>query len=415
MRIEAFFISKLLGRVVSALVFIAILSSPSVSAVSIYQGLQTPFYDPDAGVVCDNSGQEDLELLCVCIEEGSDTTLAGSNNAQRAFNYFLARGFSAEQAAGILGNLEQESGIMPMRVQGSGVILSKAIKVDGVTGYGIAQWTYITRQQELVKFSQATGRPVYSLTLQLDFIMEEMQKRFPGLEQRLKSIRETNAIGDSAFLFHKEYEASADSYAQILERVESGKKIFTRYSGLPAGQTGEQDDICATVKEGSTTTSIVNGSKAELVQAILSSKNIKFGNYENDAESNRQDVKNCLTETTLAAFATMAEKSGVKILVNALGTDHGGCNGGPSAHNHGRAIDIGYYGNGSPNHNAEGDALYKFLYNNAGLLKIDQLIWTRPPDGYKCIGTGKPVDCLAFYKSGTVAQHVHHIHVGFKQ
>jgi hypothetical protein len=408
-------LSTIAPRIPLVCLALMVFVSQSVSAASIYQSLQSPFYDSNSGAICDPAS-EDVELICVCIEEGNDTDLSGNSNTQRAFNYFIGKGFSAEQAAGILGNLAQESGIMPMRVQGSGIILSKNIKVDGVTGYGIAQWTYITRQQALVKFAADTGRPVYSLALQLDFIMEEMSKNFPGLEGDLKKITGNNAIGDSAFLFHKVFEASADSYSQIIERVDSGKKIFARYSGLPTGETGTPDDLCSTVKEGATT-ELISGNKQILVQTILSSKNVVFGNYQ-DAAIQREDVRSCLTETTLVGFATMAEKSSVKILINALGTDHGGCEGrssGSSAHNFGRAIDIGYYGNGDPRHNNDGDTLYKFLYNNAGLLKIDQLIWTRPPAGYKCIAGGKPADCLAFYGSKTVAQHTHHIHVGFSQ
>lgn len=412
--------SKFLALRVSLVLVLA--SSPSVGAASIYQTLQAPFYDPNSGALCDPTS-ENVELTCVCIEEGNDTTLSGAENVEKAFNYFLSKGFSKEQAAGILGNLKQESGVMPARVEEGWGFPDFMRSVppntgpQGQPGYGLAQWTSPGRKQNLSEFAKKTGRPVYTLGLQLDFIMEEM-KSYPGLEEGLKKLSGSNAILDATFLFHDVYEGSADTYSEVAQnRGESAKAIFAKYSGLPSSQPGIQDDVCSTIKEGSTNTTITSGSKQELAQSILNSKNVVFGNYGN-ASQQRDDINNCLTDTTLAAFATMADKSGTRILVNALGTDHGGCNGkasGNSAHNYGRAIDIGYYGNGGPNHNANGDALYKFLYNNSGLLEIDQLIWTRPPAGYKCIGKGTPVDCLAFYGFKTVSQHTHHIHVGFKK
>src|ERR1700722_8349960 len=49
-------------------------------------------------------------------------------NDQAAFDYFLGKGLANFQAAGIVGNLDQESGVNPTAVQSGG------------PGRGIAQW-----------------------------------------------------------------------------------------------------------------------------------------------------------------------------------------------------------------------------------------------------------------------------------
>src|SRR6476620_7954591 len=57
----------------------------------------------------------------------SEASLA--NNPRTAFNYFVSKGLTQTQAAGIVGNLMQESSVMPTAVQ------------PGGPGRGIAQWS----------------------------------------------------------------------------------------------------------------------------------------------------------------------------------------------------------------------------------------------------------------------------------
>ncbi len=157
----------------------------------------------------------------------------------------------------------------------------------------------------------------------------------------------------------------------------------------------------------------VTGDKAEIVKKILASTAFKWGNYGN-AATQKQDIENCLNDVTLKGILALAEQSGVPIPVNALATDHGGCNGGASDHNSGSAIDIGYYGNGQPNFEENGNTLYKFIYSNRQGLMADQVIWQEPPAGYMCLDKGQPVDCYTVYGTDTMNDHYHHIHVSFQ-
>ncbi len=161
---------------------------------------------------------------------------------------------------------------------------------------------------------------------------------------------------------------------------------------------------------------LITNDPEEARNLILNSTNVSWGNY-GSANTQKQDVSgSCVTNQFLLSVATIVEKSGVPLLVNAIATDHGGCSGGRSNHNHGRAIDIGYYGSnsaGADRHKPEGDTLYKFLYDNKDTLKIDELIWQEPPTGYDCINDGNTGDCYALYGQATMNDHYHHIHVSF--
>lgn len=163
-------------------------------------------------------------------------------------------------------------------------------------------------------------------------------------------------------------------------------------------------------------TGLVTNDPNQARDIILRSQNIDWGNF-GSAVTQIEDVRSCLKPDALLALATMAEKSGVRIPINAIARDHGGCDGSTSSlHNQGLAIDIGYYGSdsqGADRHVPDGDVLYKFLYDNRVALKINELIWQYPHTGFQCINDGNLGECDTLYSAATMNIHYHHIHVAF--
>ena len=94
----------------------------------------------------------------------------GSAGATQAYRYFLSRGLTPQQAAGLVANLETESDFDPNAVG------------DGGRAYGIAQW-HPDRQRE---FARIMGRDIRgsSLEQQLEFVLREMQDGREGLAGR---------------------------------------------------------------------------------------------------------------------------------------------------------------------------------------------------------------------------------------
>ena len=92
------------------------------------------------------------------------------------------------QAAALVGNFYAESGFNPSILQGKhadGFTLSQAKKVnaEGKTyriGYGFAQWTYKTRQENLTKFLDSrygAGKGIYTKMTEddnVDFVVSEL-------------------------------------------------------------------------------------------------------------------------------------------------------------------------------------------------------------------------------------------------
>lgn len=161
------------------------------------------------------------------------TTLQGTDNIQKAFNYFVSKGLSAAQSAGIVGNLMQESGVNPNAVQPNGV------------GHGIAQWSAGDRwdgnQTDSVKsFAATKGGNMLDLAIQLDFMWYEMSQVSPW-NQSLPALRATSTPQDAAIAFEKTYERSADQPGSPgwQNRIKFANQVMTQYGGgtTPSGST----------------------------------------------------------------------------------------------------------------------------------------------------------------------------------
>jgi hypothetical protein len=106
-----------------------------------------------------SSESPDTEESQLVSENGNDKT---------AFEFFVGKGLSKVQAAGIVGNLDQESGMSPTISQ-----------YGGGPGRGIAQWSAGGRwdssyHDNVEWYASSHGGNKYSLTTQLDFIWYEL-------------------------------------------------------------------------------------------------------------------------------------------------------------------------------------------------------------------------------------------------
>ena len=134
-------------------------------------------------------------------------------NDKTACDYFVAKGLTSFQAAGIVGNLDQESGVDPSSVQAGG------------PGRGIAQWSVGGRwdtdaNDNTVAYASQHGQSVLSLQLQLDFIWYELTS-FSGYG--LGALRGSTNITDATVAFETDFEgcgtcdqATRIAYAQAV-------------------------------------------------------------------------------------------------------------------------------------------------------------------------------------------------------
>jgi hypothetical protein len=101
-------------------------------------------------------------------DDSSNSEEALSNQQKTAYNFFISKGLKNYQAAGIVGNLIQESSVNP-----------NSIEYGGGPGRGIAQWSVGGRwdsshNDNMVWYASQHGLSPWSLTAQLDFIWYEL-------------------------------------------------------------------------------------------------------------------------------------------------------------------------------------------------------------------------------------------------
>lgn len=95
--------------------------------------------------------------------ETADGTVSGNTTEEKIWNFLRAQGFTAAAAAGVMGNMYAESGmIVGIEEYGGG------------GGYGLCQWTG-SRRTDLVNWCANNGYSYSSLEGQLNFLMYEVE------------------------------------------------------------------------------------------------------------------------------------------------------------------------------------------------------------------------------------------------
>lgn len=137
--------------------------------------------------------------------------IAAGKKAQvsEIYEYLIKKcGFSPAQAAGILGNMQVESGFNTAAFNlNEGAI-------------GLCQWEGFRRDQ-LEQFAAAHGKPVTDWQVQVDYMMRELQGGESNAYAHLKAAQTPEA---AASVFDRYYERS--SHESIDQRIDAADKIY---------------------------------------------------------------------------------------------------------------------------------------------------------------------------------------------
>jgi Phage tail lysozyme/Peptidase_C39 like family len=156
------------------------------------------------------------------------TAVQGNSNAEKIWIYLIGKGLSPYQVAGIMGNIQAESGFVP----------DKEEYATGI-GYGIVQWSF-GRRDALEAYAKQRGIPVSSLELQLDFLWKELTTSYSEVLQEIKQSKSLNEASD---IFLKKFEVPADIPGQIPIRRAFGAKILQKYAGISGSISGCDESL----------------------------------------------------------------------------------------------------------------------------------------------------------------------------
>ena len=136
------------------------------------------------------------------------------------------------QAAGIVGNMIAESGVENARPQNTPSGTKGPLVVDGVTGYGIVQWTSKGRQQALYDFAVSKGHDMskpLTMDIEYQFFLKEFQGAYGSV---LQQIKEAKDVKQSSTIFMQQYEIPAGyrTEAKIMERYNMSQPVYKKLS-----------------------------------------------------------------------------------------------------------------------------------------------------------------------------------------
>lgn len=169
--------------------------------------------------------------------------LNGKTNEEKIWNYLKSKGLNDCGTAGLMGNLYAESGLRPNNLQNSYEKKlgytddSYTAAVDNGTycnfvkdcaGYGLAQWTYWSRKENLHKFAKDARKSIGDLEMQLDFLMKEMTEGYKSVLQTLKTATSVLAASNAVLL---QYERPANQGTSVQNtRASYGQKYYDKYA-----------------------------------------------------------------------------------------------------------------------------------------------------------------------------------------
>jgi len=175
------------------------------------------FYDPDA-----------CEVKSGSAVNGNIVT-SGNDVAEKIFRFltgtsfasFDNKPFNAIQAAGALGNFQQESGMDPSAVEGNG------------EGHGLAQWSF-GRKQVLFDLAKEMKKSWSDLEVQIQMMKNELDGGYGKslLTRKIdgKLFTEVTSPKDASYIFQKIYEA-AGIPAQA-KRDSAAAAYYEKFKGI---------------------------------------------------------------------------------------------------------------------------------------------------------------------------------------
>ena len=166
-----------------------------------------------------------------------------ADNAQTIWNFLKSQGLSDCGIAGLMGNLYAESGLQPNNLQNtyskklglSDAEYTKRVDSGAYTnfvrdsaGYGLAQWTYWSRKQSLLNYAKQQKKSIGDLTMQLNFLAQELKTSFPSVWQTLRT---ATTVAQASNVVLLQFERPADQSAAVQrKRADFGKTYYDKYA-----------------------------------------------------------------------------------------------------------------------------------------------------------------------------------------
>ena len=196
----------------------------------------------------------------VSSESGS---FSGSTGAEKTWSYFKNKGIPDEGVAGLMGNIEHESGfkfnnvenLLETRLKEIGKsyntdeLYTKAIDDNTIGraeflnpipgkqyGYGLVQWTSPGRKAGLYDLAKSKKKSIADPGVQLDWLWKELNESYPGVLDTMRNSKDIRTVSTKVLT---DFESPADQGAAMQQiRYNSSQKYYDQYHGSTIGGSG---------------------------------------------------------------------------------------------------------------------------------------------------------------------------------
>lgn len=162
-------------------------------------------------------------------------------SAKTIYNKLMKVFGNSYGVCGLMGNLYAESGLKSTNLQNTyqtklGMTdesYTEAVDNGSYTnfvrdsaGYGLAQWTYWSRKQNLLNFAKKQSKSIGNEDMQIDFLISELK----GYKKVFSAIKNAKSVREASDVVLTQYERPANqSEAVKVKRAEYGQKYFNEF------------------------------------------------------------------------------------------------------------------------------------------------------------------------------------------
>lgn len=220
---------------------------------------------------------------------------------KRIWDFLKAEGFNDFGVAGLMGNLLAESGLRPNNMEDkyqsklgyNDESYTRAVDngtytnfVKDAVGYGLAQWTYWTRKQNLLNFARKNNKSIGDLDMQLNFLIKELKESYTNSVYNVLKKATSVLEASNAVLLNFERPTNISASVQAT-RAKYGQTYYDRYAldassnksevkGMIEFEKGRSDKIAKNFQykefdcrgQGCCSTTIIDEKLVEYIQQI---------------------------------------------------------------------------------------------------------------------------------------------------
>ena len=168
------------------------------------------------------------------------------------WDFLKVKGLNNCAISGVMGNLYAESGLAANNLQNTyntkfGLTDAEYTEhvdnrrfanfVKDSAGYGLAQWTFWSRKEALLKYAQSQKKSIGDITMQLEFLWTEMQ----GYKDMMTVLKGVTTVRAASDVFLLQFEKPADqSEAVKVKRAGYAQGYYNKFvNGTQSGEPAQ--------------------------------------------------------------------------------------------------------------------------------------------------------------------------------